>query len=308
MKYVFIFFSIISFSQNNKIIPLDDETLEFIDEVKYCLYINNKEIYTNLTSKDSITFLPNNVVFDSISFHKINYKEYGVRKDSLKEVILLSKVIFELDEVVVVNSKQKDIFIGEKSRFIKKRSNIITEDIEHGIIFRENEFKNINVKKIIFYIEKVLLKTTYKLKFFEAEEIGNPIISQTLKIGKLFFESPILTLEKGTKNKVEIDLKDYQIDFSNKNIFITIELQNYFDDNNTAVNPENKNKTKLKYQISNKTNYYSKMADYYTNEPTKDLFNINQITNYDFATKFFKKPHKSILIAPAILLVANSLN
>ena len=63
MKYVFIFFSIISFSQNNKIIPLDDETLEFIDEVKYCLYINNKEIYTNLTSKDTITFLPNNVGF-----------------------------------------------------------------------------------------------------------------------------------------------------------------------------------------------------------------------------------------------------
>lgn len=308
MKYIFILFSILSFSQNNKIITIDDETLEFIDEVKYTLFLNNKGIYTNLTSRDTITFLPYNVVFDSISFYKINYKEYGVRKDSLKEVILLSKVIYELDEIVVVNSKQKEIFIGEKSRFIKKRSNIITENIDYGIIFRENEFNNMEVKKLLFYVEKVKLKTTYKLKFFEAEEIGNPIITQTIKIGKLFFESPILTLEQGTKDKIEIYLNDYNIDFSNKNIFITIELQNYFDESNTIINPENKNKTKLKYQISNKTNYYSKMADYYTNEPTIDLFNINQMINYDFATKFFKKPHKSILIAPAILLVAKSSN
>lgn len=308
MKYIFILFSILSFSQNNKIITIDDETLELIDEVKYTLFLNNKGIYTNLTSKDTITFLPYNVIFDSISFHKINYKEYGIRKDSLKEVILLSKVIYELDEVVVVNSIQKEKFIGEKSRFIKKRSNIITENIDYGIIFRKNEFNNMEVKKLLFYVEKVKLKTTYKLKFFEAEEIGNPVITQTIKIGKLFFESPILTLEQGTKDKIEIDLNDYNIDFNNKNIFITIELQNYFDENNTIINPENKNKTKLKYQISNKTNYYSKMADYYTNEPTIDLFNINQMINYDFATKFFKKPHKSILIAPAILLVAKSSN
>ena len=44
------------------------------------------------------------------------------------------------------------------------------------------------------------------------------------------------------------------------------------------------------------------MADYYSGELTKELLNINLRIKYDFAFQLFKKPHKSILIAPAILL------
>jgi hypothetical protein len=308
MKYFLIFFSIISFAQNNKFIPVDDETLEFIEDVKYSLYLNKKEIYSNQTSKDTVTFITNNIIYDSISFYKLNYKEFGFLKDSLKETVLLTKKIYELNEVVVIGNTKNDLFIGEKSRFIKRRYNILSENIDNGIIFRENELKDVLISKLIFYIDKVKHKTTYKIKFFEADEIGNPLTSQTLQLGNLFFESPTLTLEQGTKDKIEVDLESYSIDFYNKNIFVTIVLQNYFDENNNIIKPETSNRTKLKHQISKKTNYYSKMADYYTDELTIDLHNINQNINYEFAVKFFKKPHKSILVAPAILFSAKKKN
>ncbi len=58
-------------------------------------------------------------------------------------------------------------------------------------------------------------KTAYKIKFYCANEIGNPIIRQSLELNDLLFESPVFLLKKGTKNKVEIDLDEYNIDIVN---------------------------------------------------------------------------------------------
>ncbi|WP_445720395.1 hypothetical protein [Flavobacterium sp.] len=302
MKYLLILFSIFSYTQNQKFIPVDEETLEFIGEVKYTLHLNKKPIFTSLTSKDTITKLPNNVVFDSISFSKFNYKQTGLKKENLNEVVLLDKTVYELDEVVVVGSEQKEISIGEKARFVKRSSRMLMDSIDYGLLFHEFELKNKQIKKLLFFIEKVKYKTTYKIMFFSAQEIGNPLTYKTLQIKDTIFESPILTLEKGAKNEVIVDLQDYNIDMTNKNIFVCIQLENYYDENNNIIKPEAVNKTKLKFQLSKKLNYYEKMAYYYTNELTKELININQMINYDFANKLFVKPHRSILVAPAILL------
>jgi len=308
MKYLFIFISFISYAQSQKFIPVDEETLEFIGEVKYTLHLNKKPIYTSLTSKDTLTTLPNNIVFDSISFKKFNYKEKGQKKEDLNEVVLLEKTIYELDEVVVVGSEQKEIIVGEKARFVKRSSRILMDSIDFGLIFRESELKNMSIKKLLFYVEKVKYKTTYKIKFYSVEEEGDPFKHQTLQLGKVLFESPILTLEEGTKNKVEFDLENYSLDFKDKNIFISIELLNYYDESNNIIEVESKNKTRLKFQISNRLNYYSKMVDFYTIVSTKELINMNLMINYDFANQFYKKPHKSNLIAPAILFKAVNKN
>jgi hypothetical protein len=308
MKYLIIFISFFTFSQNNKLIPVDEETLEFIEEVKYSLFLKNKKIYTNTSSKDTLTYLPININYDSISFFKINYKEVGFKKDSLKEVILLQKKILELNEIVLIAKTIKEQIIGEKSRFVKRFSKCLSENIIDGIIFKEDEINNILINKLVFYVNKIKYKTTYKLKFFEVTEMGNPLTTQTLQINNLLYESPVFSIEKGIKDKVEIDLRNYSLQFKNKNIFVFIELQNYFDDNNNIIKPESKNTTKLKYQMSSKANYYSKIADYYTNELSTDLYNINQMINFDFAKKFFEKPHKSILVSPAILILGTHQN
>ena len=307
MKYLLLLlllllFPIITFSQSKKFIPIDEDTMEFISEVNFILYYKNNPVYESITNKDSVTRLPNNIDFDSIRFYKLNFKEIGLKKTYLKEVVLLSKKIFELDEVVVFGIEKKELIIGEKSRFIKKQSKPFAKNLNYGLLFREFEFKNRLINKIIFFVEKVKHKTTYKIKFYSADESGSPITNQTLQLGKVLFESPILTLVKNTKNKIEIDLAKYHINLDNKNIFVTIELQEYYDENNIQIQPKVENKTKLKFQLSKKTNYYAKMSDSYTKQLTKELINMNAQINYDFAFHLFEKPHKSNLIAPAILL------
>ena len=164
------------------------------------------------------------------------------------------------------------------------------------------------IHKLTFYVEKVKYKTAYKIKFFSAQEVGNILTRQTLQLNEVLFESPVLILDEGTKNKVEVDLEQYNIDLSNKNVFVFIELLGYYDKNNILIQPNFKDATKLKFQLSKKLNYYAKMSDSYTKELTKELINMNQMINKDFAFMFFQKPHKSNLVAPAILLEATVKN
>lgn len=302
MKYLLIFLTGITFAQSSKFIVIDDDTLEFISEVNYTLYSNNKPIYNNLTSKDSVTRFPKNVDFDSISFNKLNYKEIGFKKQDLKEVVYINKVVYDLNEVVIVGKNPKEKIIGEKSRFVKRSSNSLTTDSSYGLLFKEEELRDLSINKLIFFVEKVKYKTNYKVRFYSAEESEKSLSFQELFLKELLFESPVLQLEKNAKNKIEIDLENFQIDLSNKNVFVTIELLNHFDENNKKIELEFKNKTKLKFQLSEKINYYAKMSDFQSGELTKELININLMIKYDFAFRLFKTPHKSILIAPAILL------
>jgi hypothetical protein len=147
-----------------------------------------------------------------------------------------------------------------------------------------------------------IMENYYKIKFYDAHETGNFMTQLYFDLGELIFESPVLTLDEGTKNKVEINLEDYNINISDKDMFVYLELQDYYDENNSIVKPEIKDETMLKVQLSKLTNYYTKMHDILTGENTKFMININAMINRDFAFMFFKKPHKSELVAPAIIL------
>jgi hypothetical protein len=303
MNYLLtLLFTFSTFAQSNKFIILDNETLEFVGEVNYALYLNKKIVFSNTTSKDSITCLPIDFIFDSISLKKNSFKETGFKIVDLKEVVLLSKAAFELDEVIIPNIKSKEIAIGEVSRFIKKKSRNLSNTIDYGLLFRKYDLNNKSIKKLVFFIEKVKYRTAYKIKFYSVQEIGNPLTFQSLQFNELFFESPILNLEIGTKNKVEIDLVNYNIDTQDKDVFICIELQAYYDENNNIIQPQIKDKTKLKFQLSNLINYYSKTVDATTKIQSDNMININSMINRDFAFQFFKKPHKSQLVTPAIIL------
>jgi len=307
MKYLFLFCACITFAQTQKCVPIDEDVYEFISEVNYTLYFNKKAMFSSATSKDTITCLPTNVIWDSIAFSKANYKQTGFKKVNLKEILLLSKVVNELDEIIISNTKPKEIQIGEKSRFIKRYSHSILKDTSSGLLFRLEELNNNEVKKLEFYVEKVKHKTTYKVKFFAAQELGNIMTLQTLKINELLFESPILTLDVGMKNRIDVNLEPYDITFDNKNVFVCLELQDYYDENNNVIQVEKKEATKLKFQLSNRIDYYGKTIDLNTQKLSDELINLNAMINKDFAYMFFKKPHKSNLIAPAIVLYATAI-
>jgi hypothetical protein len=305
MKYILFFFTTITFGQVQKFIPIDDDTHEFIEEVDYTLYYNKKPIYSFKTSKDTITFLPKDTFFDSIVFSKKFYRELGLNKTELKNVVQLKKIVYELNEVIVPNTKPNEIIIGEKSRFIKRFSTHISKDLNYGLLFQKEDLQKKLIKRLLFHVEKVKYKTKYKIKFFAAKEIPTPLSSQkSLDINDLLFESPTLILEKGIKNDVEVELESYDIDTRNGDIFVCLELQDYYDENENVIVPLPKETTKLKFQLSKLTYYYAKTYDIYTRESSTEMTNINAMVIEDFAYMFLKKPHKSTLVAPAIILFA----
>ncbi|AGC75582.1 hypothetical protein LX97_00275 [Nonlabens dokdonensis] len=310
MNKAFIFFFFLSHglvsSKVTSFITIDSGTLEFIEKVNYNLYKKNEFVFKNTTSKDGISSLPVSVDFDSISFEKKNFETIGFKKEELNKVVYMKRSIFEMDEIVITNQRKGISILGERSRFLKRRSRALSKDAKYGLLFNLTNSKGSNISKVGFYVDKVMHRTTYKIRFYAVEEIGNFMEFQKLNFTEELFESPTMILEKGAKNKIDIDLKPYEVFINAQKVLVSIELLNYYDEAQNIIVPEFKDQTKLKFQLSERLDYYAKTVDLYTKELSDELININLMINYDFATQFFEKPHKSILVAPAILLYLNN--
>lgn len=296
----FILFYNISYSQS--FIILDDETLEFIENVNYNLFLNKTKIYSNVCNIEGQTTLPKQIVYDSISFHSLNYNILGLRKESISQTILLSKKIITLDEVVISSNNIKEITLGEKNRFIKRYSSSFLKTPKFGCVFHNQTSTDLFLKKVGFYVEKVKYKTAYKINFYKFKQSPVEIGHQKKIINELIFATDTLFLEPTQKNQITAILtSNYRLE-KNESIFVDIQLINYYDNNENIIQPNIEDETKLKFQLSNKTNYYSKMVNHSTGEYTLDYVNINAMINYDFANRFFKKPHKSNLVTPVMIL------
>ena len=287
----------LSFSQS--FITIDNDTSEFIEDVNFNLYQNKTKVFSGICCNDNKTVLPLNVAFDSLSFSKVNYKTLGIATSDLKELVLLTKEVFSLDEIVITSTKKEGITLGEKNRFIKRRSNGLSSETDNGIVFKNPFENNLEINKVVFYVEKVKYKTLYRIKFYEFKQdlIENGI--QFADLGDLIYTTDTLTLETRQKGKIEVQLAQ-KIILSKTPIFVSIEKIGFLE-NGIPIVIDFENTTKIKYQISNLTNSFERRANLYTGE-LSEMYNINAVINYDFATQFFQKPHKSTLVAPAILL------
>jgi len=307
-KYIFTILValLVNISNSQVFIPLDLDTHEFIDEVNYSLFLNKKLVFNAVSDSKNVTTIDNKINYDSISFSRIDYKTFGTSRTKLDTIIFLEKKIIYLDEAVVV-AKNKSLTLGEVNRFVKKQSKAIDTEIYFGIVFT-NEFKNeIAINKIVFFTEKVFYKTLYKINFYEVDKTLPIKGKQYANFGNLFYATDTLSLYKNNSKKVEVDINSNLLLSPNKDVFVAIELLNYFDDDNTIIKPVYEKLTKIKFQLSDKTDFYSKLIDFFTKKESDKLINVNLMINYDFANNYFKKPHKSILVAPAILLYVKEL-
>ncbi len=294
----------LNFSFSQVFIPLDIDTNEFIDEVNYSLFLKKKQVFRGVSEYKNLTIINNKINYDSISFSRIDYNSIGFPKGKLDSIVYLTKKIIYLDEIVVSSKKEDYLLIGETNRFIKKQSRPITEELIFGIIHKNEFNKILNLKKLVFFTEKIYHKTAYKINFYEVNETLPKKGNQFAEIGNLIYSTDTLYVDKKNKSKIELDINS-EITLKPKNsLFISFQLLNYYDVNNNLINPNNEHKTKLKFQLSNKVNYYSKTIDLYTKVTSTNLININHMINYDFANEFFLKPHKSILVSPAVILYA----
>jgi hypothetical protein len=305
MKKLIIFLLFINvYSQ--EITPIDAESFEFIENVNFKLYLENKEIYSNTCKNGSKTLLPNDLKYDSIEFENQYYNALKINKKDILKHIYLTKKTIELNEVILVNNSK---IFGEKKDFVNDKSKAFSRDLNFGTRFENKSKHRLKLNKIVINVDKVKQKTLYKIKFFDCNTSKMTHGGrQSLDVKKLLLETDTLILEINQKNEISINIEDKNFEINEDDFFVTLELINYIDENGKIFISKKKNETRLKFTQSDVINYFSNSIDS-KNKKTSELFyNINSWINYDFANVFYQKPSKKTIITPSLLVYTTILH
>src|SRR5690554_768197 len=298
----FLLISKLSYSQ--EFITIDNDIYELVENVNYKLYKGDSLVYSNVTLSDKPTKISNDIEYDSISFSRVDYETLGLPKKKIEKIVLLTKKTFTIDEIVInSNAKKDEIILGEKNRFIRRVNRPFDEkdDVTYGIVFRNELKEKMLIDKVAFYVNKVKYKTAYKIVFYEVREteLGPNLFAE---IGEIVASTDTLYLYPKQKNRIEV-LLDTDVFLSpDKPLFVSFQLIDYYDKDDNLITLELSQMTKMKFQISDKFDYYSRTSDFHTGELSENIININRWLHHDYFYTFFKKPYKSSLVAPAVLL------
>jgi len=287
---------------SQEFVTVDIDVHELVENVIYKLYKGDSLVYSNVTLSDKPTTISDKVEYDSIVFSRIDYETLTLSKSKIGQIIYLTKKTFTIDEIVISSEKEKDIILGEKNRFIKERSRTFNKgnEIIYGIVFRNEFKKEMLIDKIAFYVDKVKLKTAYKIVVHKVKEIDFDV-NQYAEIGETIISTDTLYLYPKQKNRIEVPFNTYDVLPVNKPVFVSIHLIDYYDNHNNPVVANKSEFTKLKLQLSDKFDYYENTVSH-TGEVIQELVNINKYNDYSFRVDYLKKPHKSLFVAPAVLL------
>lgn len=285
-------------------VTVDNDTFEIIEDVDYSLYKQKQLVHHGITAHDTATFVDEKIVFDSIAFSRVDYESKGFLRKHWDSVVFLSKKTIYLDEVVIGGKEDKGIILGETNRFVKRRSRPLSRDLDYGLILYNGYPYKLQVDKIAFFVEKVKFKTAYKINFSEVNETVSRGSNQFALPGTVFYSSGIRYLNLKGRGRVEVNLPEFYMP-STKKVFVWIQLLDYYDNNDLIITPDLDEQTEVKFQLSDKMNYYTRMSDLHTHKLSEELINSNFMITYDFTNIFFTTPHKSDLVAPAIVLYAH---
>jgi hypothetical protein len=305
-NYIIICFFFINITYSQEFIVLDSETLDLIEDVTYKLYNNNKIVYTDFCSIDSKTILPKDIKFDTIEFSKLGFEKIIISIDKISTIILLKEKIELLNEVVVTNIKN-EIILGEKNKFVKRNSRNLSKKFLYGSVFENKANTDLEINKIEFFVEKIKYKTAYRIEIYEFVEPPIKIGFQEAKLGNLITSTDTLYLLPNQKNEIEYIFNE-EIILKKQPIFVSIELICHLDENDKIFEPNIKEVSKIKFCLSNNSNYFAKLTDANTSILSENMININAWLNNDYFNTFFSKPHKSSIVTPAILLYTRKID
>ncbi len=304
--YFFVSFFFINCAFCQEFVVIDNETLDFIEDVRYELFYNKKMVYADYCNNENKTILPKNIVFDTIVLNKVSFEKKTISKENISNIILLKEKIEILNEIVVTN-KKNEIILGEKNKFVKRKSNGLSKDNLYGLVFENKTNKDLEINKIGFFVEKIKYKTAYRIEIYEFEEPPIKIGFQEAKLGNLITSTDTLYLLPNQKNKIE-HIFDEKIIFNKQPIFVSIELICHLDENNKSFEPNFKDTSKIKFCLSDHSNYFAKTMNSNTSKLSEKMININAWLNNDYINFFFSKPHKSSIVTPVVLLYTRKLD
>ncbi|MEZ0007423.1 hypothetical protein ABH942_002804 [Flavobacterium sp. 28YEA47A] len=207
----FLFFAVNAAAQTKGVVK-DSLTGSPIAYVS--IWVENENIGT--TSEENGEFhIATNDKNKNLIFSALGYKK-KISKVSESQLVNLSPLAYDLDEITINNKKEK------RQLEIGKTKNAIAEAFDNGPRMDAKFFPYYPEYKKTRWIQKAIILTdskiddaTIKLHLYDVDENGFPG-------NELLTKDYIVTIKKGV-TRSEIDLSDFNLEMPKKGIFVVFE-------------------------------------------------------------------------------------
>ena len=181
------------------------------------------------------TFELNKTAKDTLIFSHISFDELVLKATNIKDTIIMSPNAIIIKEITVTNGKESIKYID----FPKKKSSygsfpVFAKSEIISLVIPNSENSNATIKKINFNFSKnkstpqnESIRTAFRVNIYNAKN---------KKVKEKIFSSETYTINTTKKDKIEIDLTNEAIEFSENGIFISIEAIGDIDKNGNLIN------------------------------------------------------------------------
>lgn len=255
LSALFIFLSQVIFCQNQFIVK-DSITKEKLKFVK--IEIDDKNYYTD--SLGSFT-IGENIDNKFLTIKKSGYYQNKIISNKIKNEILLSPKEIEIEQVII--NQKKQFVVGE--RIYKKSTTYLTDNVQLGVLLKNNKDSIGFVRFIEFFIKKNSMDENryLELSFSEVDTKNNFSENNTITL--------VEPISKILKFKNKIDLSSYKIPFGKNGTLIGLKLIN-----KVGSNSEDFSKSVLQFYNSKSKDYmYMRKSTDWIKYPSKtDVIDI----------------------------------
>jgi hypothetical protein len=221
LKFLVLLFSTITFAQK-RILVIDKENRNPI--VNVAILINDTVKYAS--NDEGFFLIKNKDLKKEISLKHVSYETINLNELVNVDTIFFEKKINKLNEIILVNKKNKELIILPPNSIISEfgfykghNTNLDTQYVTYIPNEIVSEYK---IKSIIIELKKGHWKSEnlnfmpFKLNLYSVDSILK------IPLEKLIDES--IYTKKENKNKIIIDVSDYNIDFKKGGIFVSVEI------------------------------------------------------------------------------------
>ena len=295
MKIIYIFILLFSyntiFSQSFCIV--DSLTKKVIPFSNIKFFNSNNFIIGNYSDEDGIVNY-NNIIFDKLEISHISYKTKNLQKKQIKDTIILNQNNIILNEIIIVNSKKEIISLGYTQN--KQKTKLAAYKGIEIVVYIDNPYKEAKIiNSFLFKMKKKdNSKTAVRIHFYKKK------INELFPCEEITNVEIIHFIDKKSKEIVEIDIKDYGIEFPSDGAFVGIEWLGDYDfiANKDEDNNQISNQNLLYIELNDKINQpLTFIRSKLTNElwqnteklklEFKDIIEYKYIPNASFGIKLF---------------------
>lgn len=221
----FFFISVFLYSQQKTLLIYDELNKEPIPFAGVKLFKNESFLRGFYSSAEGKVDIKNSNEIDKIEISSTGFEKLNLYlNNKLSDTIFLKKEITQLNEVVLVGSKERDFKeIGYHNT--KKEFTYSTTSGMETVVYIENEIgKNYIIKSILSKIIRRKEHTSIlKICFYESEN------DSIFPSDKILGSSEFYYIEGNSKKMYEFDLEYLKIEIPIKGIFVGIEWAGIYD-------------------------------------------------------------------------------